>query len=332
MATYHFNAQVVSRSCGASAVAGAAYRSGECLTDERTGEEHDHTDRDDLDAAEILAPRDAPAWAQDRARLWNEVEAAEKRRDAQVAREIRVAIPRELPPEDGRALVRDYAQRAFVDRGMVADIAVHGGQEGHNPHAHIMLTTRTLTPEGFGQKNREWNKKEHVMTWRKDWADSANRALAQHGRPERIDHRSLIAQRDEALQRGDHTRADELDRDPQVRLGRAAWMRHRTRQDNDRTTLAREVDTRNDAREQERAALRDELRTIQQQIQQVQALIRRGLEKVKEKVKGLVRGPQPDRADTPDAPPTAERPKPQPGGDRGADDTWMPGDGFLGRG
>ena len=258
------------------------------------------------------------------------------RRDAQVAREIRVAIPRELRPEDGRALVRDYAQRAFVDRGMVADIAVHGGQEGHNPHAHIMLTTRTITPAGFGQKNREWNKKEHVTTWRKDWADSANRALAQHGRPERIDHRSLIAQRDEALRRGDRTRADELDRDPQVRLGRAAWMRHRTHQDNDRTTLAREVDTRNDAREQERAALRDELRTIQQQIQQVQALIRRGLEKVKETVKGLVRGTQPDRADTPDAPPTAERPtsapKPQQGGDRGADDDWMPGQGFLGRG
>ena len=335
MATYHFNAQVVSRSCGASAVAGAAYRSGECLTDERTGEEHDHSDRDDLDGAEILAPRDSPEWAQDRARLWNEVEAAERRKDAQVAREIRVAIPRELRPEDGRALVRDYAQRSFVDRGMVADIAVHGGKEGHNPHAHIMLTTRTITPEGFGQKNREWNKKEHVTTWRKDWADSANRALAQHGRAERIDHRSLIAQRDEALQRGDHTRADELDRDPQVRLGRAAWMKDRTDKDNDRTTLAREVDTRNDAREQERAALRAELRTIQQQIQQVQELIRRGVEKVKETVKGLVRGTQPDSTDTPDAPPTAERPtaapKPQQGGDRGADDDWMPGDGFLGR-
>ena len=148
MATYHFNVQVISRSCGASAVAGAAYRSGEYLTDERTGEEHDHTARDDLDATEILAPRESPAWAQDRARLWNEVEAAERRKDAQVAREIRVAIPRELRPEDGRALVRDYAQRSFVDRGMVADIAFHGG-EGKNPHAHIMLTTRSISPEGL---------------------------------------------------------------------------------------------------------------------------------------------------------------------------------------
>ena len=330
MATYHFNAQVVSRSCGASAVAGAAYRSGECLTDERTGEEHDHSDRDDLDGADILAPRDSPEWAQDRARLWNEVEAAEKRRDAQVAREIRVAIPRELRPEDGRALVRDYVQRSFVDRGMVADVAFHGGQEGHNPHAHIMLTTRTIGPEGFGQKNREWNKKEHVTTWRKDWADSANRALAQHGRAERIDHRTLVAQRDEALRRGDHARADSLDRDPEVRKGRAAWMKVRTGKDNDQTRLAKEVNARNAAREQERAALRDELRTIQQQIQQIQALIRRGVEKVKEKVKELVHGTQPDRDDA-----TAERPKPAPqpqqGGDRGADDDWMPGQGFLGR-
>ena len=335
MSTYHFNAQVVSRSCGASAVAGAAYRSGECLTDERTGEEHDHSARDDLDGAEILAPRESPAWAQDRARLWNEVEAAERRKDAQVAREIRVAIPRELRPEDGRALVRDYAQRSFVDRGMVADIAVHGAQKGHNPHAHIMLTTRTISPEGFGQKNREWNKKEHVTTWRKDWADSANRALAQHGRPERIDHRTLVAQRDEALQRGDTARADELDRDPQVRKGRAAWMKMRTGQDNDQTRLGKEISERNAAREQERAALRDELRTIQQQIQQLQELIRRGVEKVKETVKGLVRGTQSDHADTPDEPPTAARPKPAPqpqqGGDRGADDDWMPGDGLLGR-
>ena len=107
-------------------------------------------------------------------------------------------------------------------------------------------------------------------------------------------------------------------------------MKTRTGQDNDQTRLAKQIDARNDARDQEPAALRDELRTIQQQIQQIQALIRRGVEKVKETVKELVHGTQPDRDDT-----TAERPKPAPqpqhGGDRGADDDWMPGDGFLGR-
>ena len=93
MALYHVHAQVVSRASGASAVAGAAYRSRDTLTDERTGEAHDYRNRrDDLDGSEILTPRGSPAWAQDRARLWNAVEAAERRKDAQVAREVRVAI------------------------------------------------------------------------------------------------------------------------------------------------------------------------------------------------------------------------------------------------
>ena len=232
-------------SCGASAVAGAAYRSGECLTDERTGEEHDHRDRDDLDAAEILAPRDSPEWAQDRARLWNAVEAAERRQDAQVAREIRVAIPRELPPEDGRALVRDFAQRAFVDREMVADIAYHGREGDKNPHAHIMLTTRTISSEGLREEEAGLEQERA----HRDLAQGLGRlrqiapwrALAA---TRRIDHRTLVAQRDEALKRGDTARADELDRDPQVRHGRAAWMHDRTGKHNDRTLLAKEIDAR----------------------------------------------------------------------------------------
>ena len=238
MALYHVHAQVVSRASGASAVAGAAYRSRDTLTDERTGEAHDYRNRrDDLDGSEILTPRGSPAWAQDRARLWNAVEAAERRKDAQVAREVRVAIPRELSAEDRRALVRDYAQRSFVDRGMVADIAFHGGQ-GENPHAHIMLTTRTLTPEGFGNKNRQWNKKEHLVTWRKDWADRANSALERAGRDERIDHRTLVEQRDEALANGDPERAVSLDRDPQIHLGRAAHIAAETKQPTELTTNA----------------------------------------------------------------------------------------------
>ena len=324
MAIYHFNAQIVSRSTGASAVAGAAYRSGECLTDARTGEEHDYRTRDDLDGAEILTPRDSPAWAQDRAQLWNAVEAAERRKDAQVAREVRVAIPRELRPDDGRALVRDYAQRAFVDRGMVADIAYHGGQ-GENPHAHIMLTTRSIGPEGFGQKDRSWNKKEQLASWREDWAASANRALERRGHAERIDHRTLAAQRDEALQRGDTARAESLDRDPEIHLGRSAWMMARTGEDNPRTLRNDQVVAGNRDREQVRAALHEELRTIHAQIQE---LIRGAVEKVKETVKGLVRGTQPDRADTSAEPPIAERPKPaqqpQQGGDRD-DDAFIPG-------
>ena len=245
MALYHVHAQIVSRGSGASAVAGAAYRSRDTLTDARTGEEHDYRSRrDDLDGAEILTPRGSPAWAQDRARLWNAVEAAERRKDAQVAREVRVAIPRELSADDRRALVRDYAQRSFVDRGMVADIAFHGGK-GENPHAHIMLTTRTLTPEGFGNKNRQWNKKEHLVTWRKDWADRANSALERAGRDERIDHRTLVEQRDEALANGDPERAVSLDRDPQIHLGRAGHIAAETKQPTELTTNANAIEDGN---------------------------------------------------------------------------------------
>ena len=184
------------------------------------------------------------------------------------------------------ALVRDYAQRAFVDRGMVADLAYHGGQ-GENPHAHIMLTTRTLGPEGFGPKNRDWNKKEQLATWREDWAASANRALERHGHAERIDHRTLVAQRDEALQRGDTARAETLDRDPEIHLGRAAWMMLRTGEANERTRRNDQIAEGNRDREQERAAGHEAIRTIQEQIRD---LIRHVAEKVKEKVKGLVRG------------------------------------------
>ena len=204
-----------------------------------------------------------------------------------------MAIPRELRPEDGRALVRDYAQRAFVDRGMVADIAYHGGQ-GENPHAHIMLTTRSISPEGFGPKNRDWNKKEQLAAWREDWAASANRALERRGHAERIDHRTLAVQRDEALARGDTARGETLDRDPEIHLGRASWMMLRTGEANERTRRNEQTAEGNREREQERAAGHEEIRTIQERIHD---LIRHVAEKVKEKVRELVRGedrgPQP---------------------------------------
>ena len=280
VAIYHFNAQIVSRSTGASAVAGAAYRSGEHLTDERTGEQHDYRARDDLDGAEMLTPHDSPAWAQDRAQLWNAVEAAERRKDAQVAREVRVAIPRELRPDDGRALVRDYAQRAFVDRGMVADIAYHGGQ-GENPHAHIMLPTRTLTPEGFGPKDRSWNTKELLTSWREDWAAHANRALARHGHADRIDHRTLAVQRDEALARGDTTRAETLDRDPEIHLGRSAWMLARRGEDNARTERNEQIADGNREREQERGHGHAMIHAIQEQIRELQRAVQRAIEQAR---------------------------------------------------
>lgn len=223
MAIYHFNAQALSRSSGASAVAAAAYRSGKDLTDERTGERHNYSHRSGVDHAEIIAPDQAPDWVQDRAQLWNAAEAAERRRDSQVAREVRVALPSELEGQEQRDLVREFCRQEFAGQGMVADVAYHDSG-GENPHAHILLTMRRIEGQGFGKKAREWNGKERLNGWRESWADHANRALARAGRWERVDHRTLKAQRQDALQRGDLKVAEWLNREPQVHLGKAAHM------------------------------------------------------------------------------------------------------------
>lgn len=186
MAIYHFSAQVISRSGGGNALAAAAYRSGEKL------QEHDYRKKSGVDYSEILTPENAPEWAKNRESLWSAVEAIERRKDAQLCREINIALPLELKPEERQELAQNFC-RKFTQLGMVADLAIHG-QETGNPHAHIMLTMRGLTPEGFGPKNREWNRRELVEEWREAWAREANHALERAGHEARIDHRTLAAQ------------------------------------------------------------------------------------------------------------------------------------------
>lgn len=241
MAIYHLRVTMISRSVGRSATAAAAYRVGERIEDHRTGLTFDYRARGGVDHVETLAPANAPAWVQDRAALWNAVEAAETRKNSQVAREIRVALPAELDHRQRVELVRDFCQRQFVARGMVADIALHApGREGddRNHHAHILLTTREIGPEGFGAKNRDWNAVEMLEGWREAWARDSNRALERCGLDERIDHRTLEAQRIEASgrataahDRGDEAealrqtvRAVELDREPLPQLSAGAWQ------------------------------------------------------------------------------------------------------------
>lgn len=193
MAIYHMSAQVIGRSAGRSATAAAAYRAGEKIVDERTGEIHDYTRKSGVDYAEILTPANAGEWAEDRARLWNAAEQSEKRVNSQIAREINVALPRELTSEQNRELIRDYAQRNFVNQGMIADLCIHH-EKGENPHAHIMLSMREAGPEGFTEKNRSWNDKEQLEKWREDWAHSCNKAMERAGVNFQIDHRTLEAQ------------------------------------------------------------------------------------------------------------------------------------------
>jgi Ti-type conjugative transfer relaxase TraA len=197
MAIYHFSVKVISRADGRSAVAAAAYRSADRLHDERLDRDHDFTNKSGVVHSEVLLPEGAPERFSDREQLWNEVEATEKRKDAQLSREVEFAIPRELNQQQGIELARDFVQSEFVDRGMIADLNVHWdiGADGQpKPHAHVMLTMREVGEDGFGPKVRDWNRTELVEQWRERWADHVNQRLAELDIDARIDHRSLEAQ------------------------------------------------------------------------------------------------------------------------------------------
>jgi hypothetical protein len=204
---------------------------------ERTGAKHDYSRKGNVTHSEIMAPEGAPAWAFDRARLWNAVEAAEKRKDSQLAREIEVALPRELTRDAGVELVRSFVREKCVDHGMVADFSIHEPEAGdglNQPHAHIMLTMRRIDGDGFGKKATEWNpefgKKDGkayvadtspLVNLREAWAEHVNLALERDelargiepGTWERVDHRSLEEQG--------------IDREPTVHLGPQATAMER---------------------------------------------------------------------------------------------------------
>ncbi|QDX27357.1 Ti-type conjugative transfer relaxase TraA [Sphingomonas suaedae] len=211
MAIYHFSAKVISRAAGSSALASAAYRSASRLHDQRLDRHHDFSNKAGVVHSEVMLPDRAPEHLSDRERLWNEVEAAELRKDAQLAREIEFAIPREMTKEQGIELARDFVRDEFVDRGMIADLNVHWdiGADGlAKPHAHVMLTMRDVCEDGFGKKNRDWNRTDLLEKWRERWSEHVNQRLAELDIDARIDHRSLEAQG--------------IDLEPQYKIGPAA--------------------------------------------------------------------------------------------------------------
>jgi Ti-type conjugative transfer relaxase TraA len=197
MAIYHLHVKVIGRKFGSSAVASAAYRSASRLRDERIDRVQDFSAKRGVVHSEVMLPEGAPeAWS-DRERLWNDVEAFEVRKDAQLAREVEFAIPREMNEAQGIELARDFVRGEFVDRGMIADLNVHWdmAEDGMpKPHAHVMLTMRAVDENGFGPKVREWNRTEMVQCWRERWAELANERLAELDIDARIDHRSFEAQ------------------------------------------------------------------------------------------------------------------------------------------
>ncbi|WP_323162631.1 MobQ family relaxase [Stenotrophomonas maltophilia] len=250
MAIYRCEIKTVSRSQGASAVAGAAYRAGLDVTDLRTGERHDYTRKSGVVVSGILAPADAPDWAQDPAQLWNAAEAAETRKNSVVAREFLVSLPHELTDEQRADLARDLTAH-LVDRfGFAAMFAIHAPDkkaDERNHHVHILATTRRMEPSGLGAKTRELDDRKTgaVEEVRAKVAMTINRHLERAGLSARVDHRSLLDRQMAAVTVGDFAKAAELDRQPEPKVGRTATAAARRGKRSPRAERVQRVRTEN---------------------------------------------------------------------------------------
>lgn len=218
MAIFHMSFSNISAGKGRSAIAGASYRSGEKLFDQKEGRSYFYA-RSVMPESFILTPKNAPEWASDREKLWNEVERKDRRANSRYAKEFNVALPVELSEDEQKELLTKYVQENFVDEGMVADVAIHRDHPD-NPHAHVMLTNRPFNPDGtWGLKSKrknildengnktytgnsrfprsrkvwlvDWDKKEKINQWRHNWAVSVNQVLEQKNIPDRVSEKSF---------------------------------------------------------------------------------------------------------------------------------------------
>ena len=199
MAIYHFSMKTISRSVGRTATAAAAYRAGVAITDMKTGEVHNYVYKKGVLGKGIVLPANAPKWAFDREKLWNAAEESEKRKNSTVAREIVLALPAELDGQVRERMVRAFAEKLSIRHKVAVDYALHEPNakgDNRNYHAHLLMSTRRLTADGFTEKTRELDERKsgEVEYWREEWANHANRYLAEHNRPERISHLSLAEQ------------------------------------------------------------------------------------------------------------------------------------------
>ena len=209
MPIYHLHTSVISRNKGRSSVAAASYRSAQKLYDERQEMSFDFTRKQSVDFSNIMLPGNAPVDFLDREKLWNAVEQAETRCNSRTAREVEVAIPVELNFDMKKKLVHDFVKDNFVNKGMCADYSIHNAQ-GENPHCHIMLTTREVDSTGFTDKNRDWDKKETLECWRKNWEVAQNKFLQNINCQERV---SCMSYKDQGL---DYIPTPHLGRDHEV--------------------------------------------------------------------------------------------------------------------
>lgn len=220
MAIFHMNFTNISAGNGRSAIASASYRSGEKLHSDMEGKNYFYA-RDVMPETFILVPKNAPDWAKNREKLWNEVEAKDRFAHSRYAKEFNVALPVELNEDEQKELLKNYVQKIFVDSGMVADVSIHRDHP-ENPHAHVMLTNRpfnedgtwgikskkeyildeqgnkTYTKSGYARNRKiwltDWDRKGKVEEWRKEWAKSVNRVFEQKNMPDRISEKTLNEQ------------------------------------------------------------------------------------------------------------------------------------------
>ncbi|MFW3175376.1 plasmid mobilization protein [Xanthomonas phaseoli] len=252
MAIYHANLKTFSRAKGHSSVAAAAYRAGLLLADERTGTRHDYRRRDGVVETRIIAPEHAPDWALVPAELWTAAEAAERRKDATVAREFEFALPHEL--DDGqRSALAVEVTRALVNRyGFAAQASIHspGTKDGLNYHVHVLATTRRVGPDGLADKTRELDGgpsgRAEVEWVRELVAAKTNAHLVAAELGARVDHRSLKAQADEALANGDLATAAVLSREPTQHVGKNGTAIERRGRRSERAEVNQAVEEANE--------------------------------------------------------------------------------------
>jgi hypothetical protein len=248
VAIYHLTAAVVSRGNGHSSTAKAAYNARMRIEDERTGIVHDYSRHpSQVLWTGLYTPKDAPEWTQDRAQLWNHVEAFEKHRSAQVARTIEISLPHELTLEQQRYALQDFIRENFTRKGLIADAAIHApapGTDDRNVHAHIMFVTRKLDGTEFCNRKADRadslkafkaNQLAELEGWRASWEKIGNRHLERHGHEPVLDRRTLEAQ--------------QIDRAPGIHMGKKALQMEARGIQTDRGDMAREAANQNEARE-----------------------------------------------------------------------------------
>ena len=290
----HFKITIVKRSQGQSAVAGAAYQSGERLFSEYDQRTKFYNKKKELVHAEVMLPSHAPPGYADRATLWNAVEAVENQWNSQLARRIVLAFPVEVPKEQYLSMIKEFCQEQFVAKGMIADFAIHDKGDG-NPHAHILLTLRAMDahgkwlpkarkvydldengeriqlPSGNWRCHKEntvdWNDQKYAEIWRHSWETITNRYLEAAGRPERVDLRSFERQGIQQI--------------PTVHLGPAAHQMEKRGVETFLGNLNRDIRAANSLMQSIRSAIRGLQRWIADLNEKKQLLLD-ALEKAKE--------------------------------------------------